>query len=347
MFDISFVDHDEPAAAGGSGGGEGPRAEATALLDAYSQAVIRVAEAVGPAVVGLRVRRRGEARATAVPGRELIGAGSGIIIAPDGYVLTNDHVVARAEAVEAALTDGRTLAADLVGRDPATDLAVLRLRASGLAAADLGDSGSLRVGQLVIAIGNPLGLQASVTAGVVSAVRRTLPGAGGRLIEDVIQTDAALNPGNSGGALVDSRGRVVGVNTAVVAGAQGICFAVPADTARWVVPELLRHGRVRRGYLGLAGQTVTLPMTLARRLGLPGADGVAVVGLTPGGPAEQAGLEPGDVIVSADDRPTPSVHAIHRLLTRETIGRPLSLRVVRGGALRPLTVVPAADAAQP
>ena len=224
-----------------------------AALDAYSRIIVGAAETAGASVVSIR-RRRADWR-TRDPFEPAMGAGSAVIVSPDGYAVSNHHVVEGAEKLEALLADGNSLDADLVGSDPATDLALLRLSGNGLPAATLGSSGGLRVGQLVIAIGNPFGLQATVTAGVISAVRRTLRGVGGRLIEDVIQTDAALNPGNSGGALVDSSGAVIGINTAIVGGAQGICFAVPIDTAKWVIPELLRDGRVMRGYLGLAGQT--------------------------------------------------------------------------------------------
>jgi S1-C subfamily serine protease len=259
-----------------------------------------------------------------------------VIITPDGYVLTNDHVVRGAPRLEAILSDGTGIEAKIVGEDPDTDLALLRLARGGLPAATLGESQRLRVGQLVVAIGNPLGLQATVTAGVISALRRTLRGMSGRLIEDVIQTDAALNPGNSGGALVDSAGRVIGITTATIGGAQGICFAVPIDTAMWVVPELLREGRVVRGYLGLAGQTQPFDRRLGRRLGLAVPAGVLVAGVADGGPAATAGLRQGDLILAIDGEPTPSVDAVHRLLGRHAIGRTLSLRVLREGKLMDL-----------
>src|ERR687892_1906014 len=236
-----------------------------ALLDAFSRTVADVAERTGPAVVGIRRRRPDHDPDN--PFMPVLGSGSGVIIAPDGYVLTNDHVVRGAARLDAVLSDGTGIEARIVGEDPDTDLALLRLAHGGLPAATLGDSQGLRVGQLVVAIGNPLGLQATVTAGVISALHRTLRGVSGRLIEDVVQTDAALNPGNSGGALVDSAGRLIGITTAIIGGAQGICFAVPIDTAKWVVPELLREGRVVRGYLGLAGQTQPFDRRLGRRLG--------------------------------------------------------------------------------
>lgn len=292
--------------------------------DGFSETVIGVVETIGPAVIGVRRTSRA---------RELYdGAGSGVIISPDGYALTNNHVVRGAGRVEAILHDGSVAAADIVGTDPDTDLALLRIVGRGHSAAELGDSDALKVGELSIAIGNPLGLQATVTVGVISALRRTLRGESGRLIEDVIQTDAALNPGNSGGALVDAHGAVVGINTAIIGGAQGLCFAVPSNTARLVVPELMREGRVARGWFGIAGQTQELSRALVRRLGLSAESGVLVVAVAGGGPGEAAGLDEGDVILKLDGEPTPSVDAIHKLLTRERIGRTVELDVLRRGA---------------
>jgi S1-C subfamily serine protease len=298
-----------------------------ALLDAFSRTVVDVAEHAGPAVVG--IRRRAAGHDPDNPFAPVLGAGSGVIITPDGYVLTNDHVVRGAARLDAVLSDGSSIEARIVGEDPDTDLALLRLARGGLPTATIGDSGALRVGQLVVAIGNPLGLQATVTAGVISALHRTLRGVSGRLIEDVVQTDAALNPGNSGGALVDSAGRLIGITTAIVGGAQGICFAVPIDTAKWVVPELLREGRVVRGYLGLAGQTQPFDRRLGRRLGLAVPAGVLIASLADGGPAASAGLRTGDLILGVDGEPTPTVDAVHKLLGRDTIGRTLTLRVLR------------------
>jgi S1-C subfamily serine protease len=298
--------------------------------DGFSETIINVVDQVGPAVISVRRASRG---------RDLFdGAGSGVIVSSDGYALTNHHVVKGAGRVEGVLHDGSVVGAEIVGVDPDTDLAVLRLQGHGHSAAVLGDSDTLKVGELAIAIGNPLGLQATVTAGVVSALRRTLRGEGGRLIEDVIQTDAALNPGNSGGALVDARGNVIGVNTAIIGGAQGICFAVPINTAKRVIPELMRDGRVSRGYFGIAGQTQGLSKALARRVGLTSESGVLVVAVSPGAPAEAAGLRPGDVVLSLDGAPTSSVDAIHRVLTRETIGRDLPLQVLRDGELVTLKI---------
>lgn len=293
--------------------------------DGFSETVINVVESIGPAVIGVRRTSRT---------RDLYdGAGSGVIISPDGYALTNNHVVRGAGRVEGVLEDGSVVAAEIVGADPDTDLALLRLNGRSHGAAELGDSDALKVGELSIAIGNPLGLQATVTVGVISALRRTLRGDSGRLIEDVIQTDAALNPGNSGGALVDARGAVVGINTAIIGGAQGICFAVPSNTAKSVVPELMRNGRVARGWFGIAGQTQELSRALVRRLGLDVESGVLVVAVTGGGPAEAAGLQVGDVVLKLDGAATPSVDAIHRLLNRERIGRRVVLKVLRNGAV--------------
>lgn len=293
--------------------------------DGFSETVIRVVEAIGPAVIGVRRTSRS---------RELYdGAGSGVIISPDGFALTNNHVVRGAGRVEAILHDGSVAMAEIVGTDPDTDLALLRLQGRGHAAAELGNSDDLKVGELSIAIGNPLGLQATVTVGVISALRRTLRGESGRLIEDVIQTDAALNPGNSGGALVDAHGAIVGINTAIIGGAQGLCFAVPSNTARLVVPDLMRNGRVARGWFGIAGQTQELSRALARRVGVDAAGGVLVVAITSGGPADAAGLRVGDVVLKLDGVATPSVDAIHKLLTRDRIGRKVSLDVLRDGVI--------------
>jgi S1-C subfamily serine protease len=292
--------------------------------DSFSETIIRVVDEIGPAVIG--VRRTSRSRGL------YDGAGSGVIISPDGYALTNNHVVRGAGSIEGVLHDGSIATAEVVGTDPDTDLALLRLTGKGHHAADLGDSDALRVGELAIAMGNPLGLQATVTVGVVSALRRTMRGESGRLIEDVIQTDAALNPGNSGGALVDANGSVVGINTAIIGGAQGLCFAVPSSTAKLVIPELMRDGRVARGWLGIGGQTQELSRALVRRLELSAESGVLVVAVASGGPGEAAGLEEGDVILKLDAFATPSVDAIHKLLTRERIGRDVELDVLRSGA---------------
>lgn len=296
------------------------------LLDAYSRAVVGVAEKVGPAVVSIGVKKR-----TRSPRVGQEGAGSGVIIAPDGFVLTNHHVVDGAEDVEVRLTDGRSLPAHLVGGDPATDLAVVRAEASNLPTAELGDSDALRVGQLVIAIGNPLGFQSTVSTGVISALGRALRSQSGRLIENVIQTDVPLNPGNSGGPLVDSRGRVIGVNTAMIFMAQGISFAVPVNTVKWVVGELVTRGRVRRAYLGIAGQVRPIGRRIQRHLELQAATAVEVVSVEEEGPAHRAGLRDGDLLVGVNGKSVASVDDIHRLLTGWTAGSPLSLTVLRNG----------------
>lgn len=293
--------------------------------DGFSETVIRVVDRIGPAVIGVRRTSRA---------RDLYdGAGSGVIISPDGYALTNNHVVRGAGRVEGVLHDGSVVGAEIVGTDPDTDLALLRLGGGHHTGAHLGDSDDLRVGELSIAMGNPLGLQATVTVGVISALRRTLRGENGRLIEDVIQTDAALNPGNSGGALVDGDGNVIGVNTAIIGGAQGICFAVPINTAKRIIPELMRDGRVARGWFGIAGQTQELSRALVRRLHLHTESGVLVVAASNGGPADQAGLRAGDVVLKLDGEATASVDAIHKLLTRERIGKRVTLDVLRDGVI--------------
>jgi S1-C subfamily serine protease len=305
------------------------------LLDAYSRAVVSVVDAVGPAVVSVAVGRRGQ------DGRiGAAGAGSGVIVTPDGYVLTNSHVVHDAGRLEATLTDGRTLQAELIGEDPSTDLALIRLGTTDMPAAVLGRSASLRVGQLVVAIGNPLGFQSTVSAGVVSALGRALRSRTGRLIENVIQTDVALNPGSSGGPLVDSAGRVVGVNTAIIAMAQGLSFAIPIDTASWVIGELLAHGRVRRAWLGLVAHTRPLDRSRGRRLGIAEAQVVEVVSVEAGGPAARAGLAAGDWVMTLDGHPTPTVDDLHRRLVATAIGAPLSVGVIRDARRLRVSVTP-------
>jgi S1-C subfamily serine protease len=308
-------------------------------LDAYSSVVTSVVETVANAMVGIQ---RG-AKAAAYGGhdpRSGGGAGSGIIIAPDGYILTNNHVVQGAGVLEVLLADGGVARGEVVGGDADTDLALVRIHGARLAAVDLGDSDALRVGQLVVAMGNPFGLSATVTAGVVSALRRTLRATTGRLIEDIIQTDAALNPGNSGGALLDSNSRVIGVNTAIIAGANATGFAVPINTVKRVIPELMRHGKVTRGYLGLAGQTVPFPRAAAARYGIGVPAGVQAIHIVPEGPAAKAGMRSGDVILSVDGKDTPSVDAIHRILDRDSIGRESALRVLRRGEVLTLRITP-------
>ncbi|MFQ5532896.1 MAG: S1C family serine protease [Candidatus Methylomirabilales bacterium] len=305
------------------------------LLDAYSRAVVSVVEQVGPAVVSIGVKKR-----TRSPRFGQEGAGSGVIIAPDGFVLTNSHVVERAEDVEVRLTDGRTLSARIVGSDPATDLAVVRTEVSSLPSADFGDSDALRVGQLAIAIGNPLGFQSTVSTGVISALGRALRSQSGRLIENVIQTDVPLNPGNSGGPLVDSRGRVIGINTAMIFMAQGISFAVPVNTAKWVVGELVTRGKVKRAYLGIAGQARPMSRRLQREFELRAASAVEVVSMEEKGPAYRAGLREGDLIVAVNGQDVASVDDIHRLMTGWSAGSVLGLTIVRNGEKLQLQVIP-------
>src|ERR1041385_4501564 len=298
------------------------------LLDAYSRAVTGAAERVGPAVVSVEVGHKVERRGR--PAREVPGKGSGFVFTPDGFVLTNSHVVHDATRIEVAFADGRPVAAELVGDDPDTDLAVIRVPPVSLTVAEFGDSASLRVGQLVIAIGNPLGFQSSVTAGVVSALGRSFRSVGGRLIDDVIQTDAALNPGNSGGPLVDAGGRVVGVNTAVILPAQGICFAVGINTAKFVTGQLIRHGKIRRGRIGVAGQTVPLLRLAQRALGIDAKSGVLVTGVEPDSPAGRAALASGDIIVEFDGSAITGIDDLHRVLTAERIGVATRVVVLRG-----------------
>jgi len=305
------------------------------LLDAYSRAVVAAAERVGPAVAHLEVELGAKQRR---------GAGSGFAFTPDGLLLTNSHVVHRARRIRATFADGFSRDADLLGEDPDTDIAVVRIGtnagAHALPSVVLGSSRGVRVGQLAIAIGNPYGFQHTVTAGVVSALGRSLRAQTGRLIDDVLQTDAALNPGNSGGPLVDSRGEVIGVNTAIIPGAQGICFATAIDTVKWVVMQLLRNGRVRRGYLGIAGATLPLARRIARHFQLENVRAVRVESVEAGGPSTGAGLQAGDLIVSFEDQPVNGIDDLHRLLTADRIGRACLLRVVRRTEKLELSVIP-------
>jgi S1-C subfamily serine protease len=300
-------------------------------LDPYSDLVSRAFERVGPAVAGVRAERK--------DGRP-IGQGSGVLYTPDGYLLTNSHVVRKAGRIAVSLTTGRTLEAALVGDDPETDLAVLRLPGGDFHHVRFGSSAALRVGQLVVAIGNPLGFYATVTAGIVSALGRTLRTESGRLIESVIQTDAALNPGNSGGPLADARGDVVGINTAMVGGAQGICFAIGIDTAIDVAHRLMRDGRVRRSHLKFAGQTITLDRRIVRGLQRSSGNAVMISEMVPGGPAARAGWENGDVLLEFDGELVSGVDQLHRLLTAERAGSDIAIRLLRRGKLIETTVRP-------
>ncbi len=304
-----------------------------ALLDAYSQAVTRVVGLASPAVVNIEVSRG--------PGERGHGNGSGFVFTPDGFILTNSHVVHGAGRLDVSTSDGRHLRAELIGDDPDTDLAVIRVDAPGLSTLALGDSQALRVGQLVVALGNPLGFQCTVTAGVLSATGRSFRARSGRLIDNVLQTDAALNPGNSGGPLLDSRGQVIGINTAVIMQAQGLCFAVPSNTARFVVPQLIRHGRVRRSFIGLSGQDLELPRRLARHHELVQRSGVLVNDVEAGGPAQRAGVRPRDIVIGFAGLPVTGVDDLHRALTEERVGQPAPLIVVRHAERLTLDVVPA------
>jgi S1-C subfamily serine protease len=304
-----------------------------ALLDAYSRAVIDVVERVGPAVVRIDVKTKDERRGG--------GTGSGVIVAPDGLVLTNSHVVGGAAQVAVATVDGRSLTARVVGDDPDTDLALVRIDAPvTLPAAVLGNSKLLKRGQLVIAIGNPLGFESTVTTGVVSALGRSLRARSGRLIDDVIQTDAALNPGNSGGPLVSSRGEVVGINTAVILGAQGICFAVAANTANFVLGELVRHGRVRRAYIGIAAQQIAIPRRLRHAAELNQESAVLAASVESGSPAERAGVKSRDIILGLDGTPITGGDDLIRALAGDKIGRTVGIEILRSGSRQTLPLVP-------
>jgi S1-C subfamily serine protease len=311
------------------------------LLDAYSQAVTEAVEAVGPSVVHLEVeyapRRR---QAAGRPGQQAQGSGSGFVVTPDGFVLTNSHVVHNASRIGVILSDGRRNEGELIGDDPDTDLAVVQIHAPDLALASLGNSRSLRVGQLVIAIGNPYGFQSTVTTGVVSSLGRSLRSQTGRLIDNVIQTDAALNPGSSGGPLVTSRGEVIGVNTAIILGAQGLCFSVPINTARYIVPRLINEGRIRRSYLGLGGQSVPLARRVVRFYELPVESGVQVTAVEEGSPAKKAGLLERDLIVAFDGQAISSIDDLLRLLSEERIGVQSELTIIRGADKLNLTIIP-------
>jgi len=301
-------------------------------MDAYSRAVITAAEKVSPSVVYIEVEQSIRSRRPNVPRmpQERRGSGSGFIFTPDGFILTNSHVVHGAKKIEVTLSDGHKHLADLIGDDPDTDLAVIRINAPNLVPAQLGDAQKIRVGQLVVAIGNPYGFQYSVTAGVVSALGRSLRAQSGRLMDSVIQTDAALNPGNSGGPLINSRGEVIGVNTAMILPAQGICFATSIDTAKFVASRLIRDGKVSRSYIGLAGQNVPLPRRIVRYYNLAVESGIFVISFENESPARKGGLREGDIIIGFDDQPIAGIDDLHKLLTEERIGKRSLLTIVRG-----------------
>src|SRR5215468_9042305 len=311
------------------------------VLDAYSQAVVRVAERVSPAVVHIEVHsQRGSAsRSDPRLAPDVRGHGSGFLVTPDGFIVTNSHVVHGAAQLIVTLADGRREPAELIGDDPDTDVAVVRMHAPQLVPARLGDSDTIRVGQLVVAIGNPYGFQCTVTAGVVSALGRSLRSQSGRLIDNVIQTDAALNPGNSGGPLVTARGEVIGVNTAVILPAQGLCFAIGVNTATFVAGRLIKDGRITRGYLGVAGQNVPLIRHLVRRHTLPVTSGMLVLSVEPHSPAQWVGVCPGDVLGGYAGRPVAGIDDLHRLLVEEQVGRAAPLLVIRSGEILTLEIV--------
>ncbi len=312
------------------------------LLDAYSKAVINAAERVSPSVVNIEVHKSPGGKQTTnfrLP-EEMRGSGSGFIFTPDGFVLTNSHVVHQANKIDVALSDGRRFQGDLVGDDPETDLAVVRINGPKFVAAPMGDSQKIRVGQLVIAIGNPYGFQCTVTSGVVSALGRSLRSMSGRLIDNVIQTDAALNPGNSGGPLVNSQGEVIGVNTAVILPAQGICFAIAINTAKYVAARLIKEGKIRRSYIGLGGQNVPLLRRFVRFFHLPVESGVLVVSVEKNSPAQRAGLSEGDVIVGFENQPIAGIDDLHKMLTEEKVGVHTKLVILRRSEKLDLDIVP-------
>jgi S1-C subfamily serine protease len=310
-----------------------PEVDEKAALDAYSRVIVAVAELLGPAVVNLRAIANDS-------GRRGGGSGSGFLFTPDGFLITNHHVVRGSERLRVRLNDGREVPGRLVGADPWTDVAVVQAEASGLPHARLGESTGLRVGQLVVAIGSPFGFDSTVTAGVISALGRTLRSITGHLVDNVIQTDAALNPGNSGGPLLDSHGRVIGINTAVIQSAQGICFAIPINMAKRIIPQLMNHGRVVRGYLGMHGRVVPLARHIVRTHSLKQETGVEVVALEPAGPASQAGIVDGDLIVGLGDAPVATIDDLQKRLSEIPVGIPAEIIILRDGRRVARFVVP-------
>jgi len=309
------------------------------LFDAYSRAVVGASERVSPSVVKIEIETKGRKfRGRQVPNQT--GSGSGFIFTPDGFVLTNSHVVHNAAKISVLMHNGLRSEAELIGDDPDTDLAVIRVDAHNTGPASLGSSAGLKVGQLAIAIGNPYGFQSTVTAGVISALGRSLRGTSGRLVDDVIQTDAALNPGNSGGPLVDSRGEVIGVNTATIISAQGLCFAIAIDTAKFVASRLIRYGKVRRSYIGMAGQNVPVQRQIVRYYGLQNTNGILVVSMDEQSPARAAGLREGDIIVEFAGEKVEGIDELHRLLTEERVGISQPITVIRGVERREFGIIP-------
>ena len=338
-LETSFLLASPLADAAGRPGNANPVPDDSVLLDAYSRAVTGAVEKVGPSVVNIEVHQSVRSRPRAEP-QERRGGGSGFIFTPDGLILTNSHVVHDSNRIEVTAADGHRLPARIIGDDPASDLAVVQIDGSGLPAVSLGDSQALRVGQLVIAIGNPYGFQSTVTAGVVSALGRSLRSYSGRLIEDVIQTDASLNPGNSGGPLVASDGRVVGVNTATILPAQGICFAIGINTAKFVASRLLRDGRIRRSYIGVSAQTVPIHRRLVRYYDLSKETGVVVLAVEQDSPAQRAGLREGDILIALDGQPVAGVDDLHRVLSDIPAGTKAVLSVLRGTERLTLAIMP-------
>jgi S1-C subfamily serine protease len=303
------------------------------LLDAYSRAVTAVCDKVNPAVVNIDARHR-------VRGREAGGSGSGVVFTPDGFILTNSHVVHRAEKIQVTLSDGQSYSAVIIGDDPDTDLAVIRVDAPNLAAAKLGDSSKIKVGQLAVAIGNPYGFQCTVTAGVISALGRSLRSRSGRLIDNVIQTDAALNPGNSGGPLVNSRGEVIGINTAIIPTAQGLCFAIAVNTAQFVAVRLIKDGKIRRGYIGVAGQNIPLHRRIVRALELPFETAILITSVEKNSPAQKAGLRDGDILIGFSGETISDIDQLHKLLTEKNVGNRTSITILRRSDKLVLDIVP-------
>jgi S1-C subfamily serine protease len=320
-----------------------PQPDDSLLLDEYSRTVVAAAERVAPSVVKIELRQRRGSRAHA---QEIGGSGSGFVIAPDGFILTNSHVVHDATEIRTNLPDGGEYPAQLIGDDPDTDLAVIRIDAPRLAHVRLADSEKLRVGQIVIAIGNPLGFQASVTTGVISALGRSMRAQSGRLIDNIIQTDAALNPGNSGGPLVNSAGEVIGVNTAMIRPAQGICFAIASNTAKFVAGWLIKEGKIRRSYIGVAGQNVPIHRRIVRYYNLPRETGVLIVSIEKSSPAERARLREGDLIIAFNEQPIGSVHDLHKMLVGEQIDRESQISIIRHTEKLDLPIWPAESPAR-
>ncbi len=337
---VKFIENNNLDTSNGSNKGfEKPLSDAE-LLDAYSRTVVNVAKEVSDAVVQIKVKKKSSGRFVRGRRRQPFGGGSGFIISSDGYIVTNSHVVTNTDRIEVVLQDGRQFRASLIGDDPATDIAVVQINADSLNAVSFSNSDELQVGQLAIAIGNPYGFQYSVTAGVVSALGRTLRSENGRLIDNVIQTDAALNPGNSGGPLINSAGKVIGVNTAVILPAQGICFAVASNLAEYVVSKLIMEGKVRRGFIGIAGQTLRFNKRLISRFQLDVNSGILVQSIEADGPSYNSELRKGDVIIGFEENQISSIDDLHRLLDERSIGKKVSLTILRTGEQKTVNVIP-------